>query len=127
MFAFKTQRNIALFRHQLLDLRIDRVIVRASNINGLGACVLGLSMDSKTCQCLCRKLADRPSGNLGSAIAVKGPFRQFRFQPEVVAFDLNRVVEERANTNSSRRICGTLARSGHQSGHVDAPLEIRNT
>ena len=127
MITFQSQCKVALFGHQLLDLWIDRMIIRAPYIYGLSSRIFGLSLVSKTCQGLSRKLADRPPGHVGRAIAVKGGSRFVRTQSNKLPINFDGVVQQRAHSNSPVRVRGTLARAGHQCGNIDTTLEIRNT
>jgi len=127
MITLQTHCEVALFRHQLLDLRIHRTIVRAPNIDSLSSRIIGLSLASKTCQCLSRKLADRPRCQVGRAFAVKGASCLVRIQPNNLSVNFNGVVEQCPNSNSSVRVGGALTGARHQGGHIDTTLEIRNT
>ena len=127
MVALHIQCKIALFRHQLLQLGINGVIVGAANVDGLRSRILGSSRAPKTCNRLSRELTNCPFRHHPRAIVVEGFARFTRFQSQVFAVDLNGVIQSSSNADSSRRIRGTLTWSRHQRGHIDAPLEIRNT
>lgn len=103
------------------------MIVGAANVDGLRSCVLGLSRAPKTCNRLSRELTNCPFRHHLRAIVVESFARFTRFQSQIFAVDLNGVIQSSSYANSSRRIRGTLTWARHQRGHIDAPLEIRNT
>src|ERR1035438_1024908 len=104
MVTLQSQGKVALFGKQLLQLRIDCVVVVAANIDGLVPRVVRFAMTSETGDGLCRELFDGPFRNRGRAVVVEGTARQVGLQSKKFPFDLNGVIEERSNSNTSRGI-----------------------
>ena len=124
MVAFQSQGKVALFGKQLLQLRIDGVVVGAANIDGLRHVIVGFAMTSETGDGLRRKLFHGPFRSRGSAVVEKGIARQVGLQSKKFTFDFNGVIEERSNSNTSRGIRRAFTRNGEQGRDVDASLEI---
>ena len=124
MIALQSQGKVALFGKQLLQLRIDCVVVGAANIDGLRRGIVGFAMTSETGDGLCRELFDGPFRNRGSAAVVEGIARHIGLQSKKFTFDFNGVIEERSNSNTSRGIRRAFTRNGEQGRDVDASLEI---
>ena len=72
MVARQSQGKVALFGKQLLQLRIDGVVVGAANIDGLRRGIVRFAMTSETGDGLCRELFHGPFRNRGSASVVEG-------------------------------------------------------
>ena len=72
MVALQSQGKVALFGEQLLQLRIDRVVVGAANIDGLRQGIVGFAMIPKAGDGLGRELCHGPFRNRGGAVVVKG-------------------------------------------------------
>jgi|SRR5665213_866589 len=126
MITLQTHCKVALFRHQLLDPRIYRMIARAPYIDSLSSRILGLSLASKTCESLSCELIHRPLCEVSCAFVVQGVSSLVRMQSNELPVNFDGVVQLCPNSNSSVRVRGALTGTWHQGGHIDTALEIRN-